>query len=303
MRARKTAWSISMNLVKLAAKLGGKTNGPWINIRGPGHSKDDLSLGIRFDPNAPGGFYAHSFADDDELVCREYVKEKLKDLSKSGQLTLEVDDKVPGPANTKSTTFALDLWAEAQPIKGTLAARYLEARGCAPTSGALSPQNLGFHPACPFSTFVFPAVVSLIREVITGEPVGIHRTAVSDDGTSKRVMPSGLQSKMMLGRALGAAIQFHAAGSALGLAEGIETALSAETIFKVPVWAATSAGGISSFPVIHGISRLVVFADNDDAGLSAAQACGCRYSRAGIEVEIRYPPVPGSDWNDFLQKE
>ena len=89
----------------------------------------------------------------------------------------------------------------------------------------------------------------------------------------------------------------------LGIAEGVETALSAHQIFKMPVWAVMSANGVRSFPLIHGISRLVVFADNDDAGLSAAHACGCRYSKAGVEVEIRYPPVPGSDWNDFLQME
>jgi hypothetical protein len=291
-----------MNRVQLAAELGGKINGRWINIHGPGHSKEDFSLGILFDPKAPDGFVVHSLADDDEFVCREYVKRKLKNLT-PGQLTLEVSDDVPGPTNTKSAAFALELWAQAQSIKGTQAAGYLLARACAPSSGALWPEDLGFHPACPFSTFAFPAMVGLIRDVISGEPVGIHRTALSDDGATKRPMPGGLPSKMMLGRAERAVVQLHTAANSLGLAEGIETALSAQKIFKVPVWAAMSAGGIRSFPVIHGISRLIVFADNDDVGLSAARSCGHRYSASGIEVEVRYPPTPGSDWNDFLQKD
>ena len=292
-----------MNIVQLAAKLGGKINNGWINVRGPGHSKDDLSLGIRFDPAAPDGFKVHSFAGDDEFVCREYVKRKLKNLSKSGQLTLEVDDEVQGPTNTKSSAFASCLWAEAQAIAGTLAAVYLGARGCAPGLGASWPGDLRFHPECPFGPSRVPALIALIRHVVTGQPTGIHRTALSDEGASKRVMPPGLQPKMMLGRAAGAAIHLRNASTYLGLAEGIETALSAQKIFKVPVWAALSASGISSFPVVHGISRLFVFADNDAAGLSAARKCKRRYKEAGIEAEIRYPSKVDSDWNDYLLKE
>jgi putative DNA primase/helicase len=292
-----------MNLVKLAAKLDGKANGDYINIRGPGHSKDDLSLGIRFHPDAPGRFRLNSLAGDDPSVCRKYVEEKLKSISKCVQLTLDLDDKVQGSTNTKSSALALYLWAEAIPVDGTPAAVYLTSRGCAPTTGMSWPKDLRFHLACPFGLHRFPALVALTRNVMTGEPTGIHRTALSDDGATKRVMPSGLQPKMMLGRASGAAIHLCNAGNRFGLAEGIETALSAQKIFKVPVWAALSAGGIGSFPVIHGLSRLFVFADNDDPGLKAARRCKRRYRGAGIEPRIQYPSEQGTDWNDYLLRE
>jgi putative DNA primase/helicase len=291
-----------MKLVQLAAKLGGKFNGSWINIRGPGHSKDDFSLGIRFDPNATDGFIVYSLAGDDPSVCRKHVKEKLGQLSKLGQLELQLDNTNLTKTKSNASAFALHLWNEAEPIAGTPAPVYLESRGCAPASGALWPQDLGFHPACPFSNFACPALIGLIRDVITGEPIGLHRTALSDDGASKRFMPSGLKPKMMLGRASRAAIQLHPAGSILALAEGIETALSAESIFKVPVWAALSAGGIGSFPVIYGIKRLFIFADNDPAGLLAARKCRRRYEQAAVVVEVWRPTKPGSDWNDYLQR-
>jgi putative DNA primase/helicase len=244
----------------------------------------------------------HSLAGDDPSVCRKYVKEKLKNVfSKPGQSNLGVDDEVQGTTNGKSFAFALNLWGEAGPIEGTPAAVYLTSRRCASSIGMSWPQDLRFHPACPFGALRFPALIGLVRDVVTGDPIGIHRTALSDDGASKRAMPGGLQPKMMLGRASRAAVQLHPAGSVLGIAEGIETALSAQKVFNVPVWGAMSAGGIRSFPLVHGISRLLVFADNDDAGLSAAEACGGRYSTAGVEVEIRYPTIPGSDWNDFVR--
>jgi hypothetical protein len=286
--------TLLMNVVQLAAKLGGKINGPWINTRGPGHSKDDLSLGIRFDPDAPDGFAVHSFAGDDPSACRKYAKEKLKDLSTIGMVIPESDDHVHGPTIAKLSVFALHLWAETLPIEGTPAAVYLESRGCAPPKRSSWSAELRFHPTCPFRTFASPALIALMRDVVTGKPTGIHRTALSDDGCSKRKMPSGLQAKMMLGRSSKAAVQIRSAGSILGLAEGIETTLSAERIFKVPVWAAMSAVGIGSFPVIYGVTCLFIFADNDKAGLSAARECKRRYQKAGIEVQVRFPQENGN---------
>jgi putative DNA primase/helicase len=148
-----------------------------------------------------------------------------------------------------------------------------------------------------------PAMLARITDIITGDFTGIHRIALSDDFSAKRVMADGGYSRRIMGVAKGSVVQLFPCSNCLGIAEGVETALAAHQIFKMPVWAALSAHGVSSFPLIHAISRLVVFADNDDAGLSAAQDCGLRYSKAGVDVEIRYPPVPGSDWNDFLQME
>ena len=292
-----------MNRADMLKIFGWDRNGPWANGPGPGHSKEDRSLGVRDDPNAQDEFRVYSLAGDDPKACHDYINSLLQSASDLGPIGLDFRDPVAAPTKTKSIATALCLWNEAEPIEGTLADFYVNSRGCAPATGTSWSSDLRFRQACPFGTFSSPALIGLMRDAVTGEPTGIHRTALSDDGSGKRAMPNGFQSKMMLGRASGAAIQLYPAGTCLGLAEGIETALSARKIFKVPVWAAMSATGIRSFPLIHDISLLVVFADNDAAGLSAAHACGCRYSGAGIDVEIRYPPVPGSDWNDFLQME
>ena len=65
--------------LKTAARLlGGDLNGDQIIAPGPGHSAADRSLSIRVDPDAPDGFVVHSFAGDDPIACRDYVREKLK---------------------------------------------------------------------------------------------------------------------------------------------------------------------------------------------------------------------------------
>ncbi len=54
----------------------------------------------------------NSLAGDDPSMCRKYVEEKLKNLSKRRQLTTHLDHEVQVPTNTKSSAFALSLWAE-----------------------------------------------------------------------------------------------------------------------------------------------------------------------------------------------
>jgi putative DNA primase/helicase len=146
-------------------------------------------------------------------------------------------------------------------------------------------------------------MIAPVRDVRTGKLVGIHRTALADDGTGKREMPPGLPSKMIMGRAKGGAVMLQPLSPRLGIAEGIETALSAQRIFEMPVWATLSAAGVQNFPLIPGLKLLTIFADHDEPGLDAAIKCAKRYSRAGIQVDVRYPTVSGQDWNDLLKDE
>jgi putative DNA primase/helicase len=176
---------------------------------------------------------------------------------------------------------------------------YFAARGITISPQTLSQNVLRFHPSCPMGGSKVPAMLAKMTDIITGEFSGIHRTALSDDFSAKRAMPDGRPSRMIMGVAKGSAVQLFPFSKRLGIAEGIETALSAHQIFKMPVWAAMSAPGIRDFPVINGIKFLRIFADHDEVGRSAAHACKRRYKAAGIEVEIRYPPEPQSDWNDY----
>jgi putative DNA primase/helicase len=285
---------LSLTLIEIARRLNGDVSGRWINFRGPGHSAADRSLGILFDPKAPDGFYLHSFAGDDEDECRPYAKSLIQRV-KGDFCDIWEPEHNPHQGVTPRMERAKALWQQGTSLTATPGERYFNGRGC-PVPGA---DVIRFHPACPFGILWVPTVLALITDAVTGEPIGVHRTAIKDDGSGKRF---GADSKRMLGVARRGVVRLHAATEHLGIAEGIETALSAAQMFGTAVWATLSADGIAGFPVIPGVKRLTIFADHDDAGITAAHKCGLRYKMSGIDGEIHVPPIVKSDWNDWLKE-
>jgi putative DNA primase/helicase len=65
------------SLKEIARALGGDVRGSQVLAPGPGHSHKDRSLSIKLDANAPDGLLVHSFAGDDPIRCKDYVREKL----------------------------------------------------------------------------------------------------------------------------------------------------------------------------------------------------------------------------------
>src|SRR5262245_12728020 len=68
---------IKIPLHEYARKLGGIVHGTQISCPGPGHSTGDRSFSIKVDASAPDGFIVHSFAGDDPILCKDYVRERL----------------------------------------------------------------------------------------------------------------------------------------------------------------------------------------------------------------------------------
>ncbi len=178
---------------------------------------------------------------------------------------------------------------DAVPIQGTSAAIYLASRGL-----AYDGEELRFHPRCLFGREWHPALVALMTDAVTGDPTGVHRTALLPDGSGK-----ASPGKQMLGRASGAVVRLSPdedVTTATGVAEGVETALA--TGFQ-PVWACLSAGTMERFPVLEGIEALTIFADHNPTGIAAANACGPQWHEAGREVAINMPTQVGTDFADL----
>ena len=138
----------------------------------------------------------------------------------------------------------------------------------------------------------FPALLAPVVD-IGGELVTLHCTYLSGGQKLAEHEPRKLLGPLTARR--GCAVRLTPATNVLGIAEGIETALAATILHRVPVWAALNAALLAKFEPPAGIERLVIFADRDIAGLSAAWQL-----RNRVECELREPPPPHGDWNDVL---
>lgn len=67
----------SATLNEWARALGGEVSGGQVLCPGPGHSHTDRSLSVMQSPGAANGFIVNSFAADDPIACRDYVRQKL----------------------------------------------------------------------------------------------------------------------------------------------------------------------------------------------------------------------------------
>jgi putative DNA primase/helicase len=175
---------------------------------------------------------------------------------------------------------------------------YLEARSCVipPADGDLRYSACLRHP----SGYAGPGLVALITNR-SGDAISLHRTWIRSDGTKADVKPS----RLLLGghRKAGGVIRLwpdEAVTTGLGIAEGIETALSLAQAYR-PVWALIDAGNLAKFQPMPGVECLMIAVDHDDAGTSAAEECARNWTLAGHEVRMATPPDGGDDLNDFLR--
>jgi putative DNA primase/helicase len=102
----------------------------------------------------------------------------------------------------------------------------------------------------------------------------------------------------------GSAVRLYPHNGALGIAEGIETAIAASELFKVPVWAALTESRLKTWEPPADVHTVYIFGDNDEnlVGQSAAFALAKRLGQKRI-VKVEIPPSLGQDWNDFLLQE
>ena len=142
----------------------------------------------------------------------------------------------------------------------------------------------------------YPAVVADVLD-IAGQLVTVHVTWLYQ---GKKL--TGHQARKLLSKTrgrTGCAVRLMPATDVLGIAEGIETAMSAAALDDIPVWAATTASLLANFEPPSNVTTLRVYADRDEAGLTAALKLMERL-QGRVRLEVRMPPAPAKDWNDVL---
>ena len=200
--------------------------------------------------------------------------------------------------------YALDTWNKSKEIKGTPVEKYLLGRGINKET-ILKCNDIRFSncklPGNIDPGNIYPAMISLYRDIKTNEPVAIHRTYLEVLSPSEVIK----KQKANLGSVQNAVIKISDDADVydtLFITEGIENGLTALMKSYSPVWAIGDAGSLKNFSPIPGIKNLIIFADNDKAGLESAENCRELWKSKGRSVSIFKSPSGGGDLNNLLKE-
>lgn len=199
-------------------------------------------------------------------------------------------------------------WHSAAPLQaGDAVSAYLERRGI-----TVQPADIRYLDRCRYQINrdemkTFPAMVAKVSGP-DGAAAQVHRTYLSPELPQKA--PIDPCRKLMPGRVpKGSAIRLMDCDPWLGVAEGIETALSASMLFSLPVWSAINSGGLMQFEPPGDVTEMTIFGDRDPefGGQSAAYALAHRLSvQRKIKCRVAIPgEITGRDrvdWNDWLRE-
>ncbi len=197
-------------------------------------------------------------------------------------------------AGGDTTGYAMLLWGQGRSLSGTPAERYLRSRSVSPIY-----ELMRYHPATPLgrgrTLRYLPALLIAVGE--PSRPNAIQRTFLQFNGRPALLT----KTKRSLGPLRGDAVQLLEPEDTLGLAEGVENALSAALLLAIPVWASLGAERFHRIDIPSRIKRLVLLADNDRAGRRAVTRALESYALAGRDIIVLWPAAPFNDWNEVLR--
>jgi len=250
--------------------------GTWICVCGSGTGMDLVT-------KTQGKPFNELCNEIDRLIGNDYQRVKIPTTSSATSLRNRV----------------LSKFTKLVALRGTSGAAYLNSRGIF----HLPAEAIRFNDKQRHNGCVFQSLYSLATDD-KGELCYLHQTLLdgakkADIGTSAKRLKS-LQEDNYLDHARSVAIRMFPVASTLGIAEGIETALSAHQIYKVNTWATLNSGFMKKFRVPAGIKHLIIFADRDEnsaTGLAAAYECA--HANLLAKNDLQRVSVYWPDHDDF----
>lgn len=275
----------------LVKHLGGTWSPNGAMCRCPAHNDRTPSLSVRVGETA---LLFKCFAGCDTIDVIRAIRRLDQNIQLSGHIA------TPSPHILLSPQWlqqrALDLWGNARPLIGTPAEQYLRRR-----SISMLPPVLRFHPRTPLGRgkqAVFrPAMIAALHE--RSRFVALQRTFL--DPYEPRRARDLTNPRRMLGRPGQGAVMLVPANDTLGLAEGIETALSAILLLDIPVWATLGNERLAHIAIPDTVTRLILLPDDDHGGRIGAAKATEAYQMPGRTIETFWPPAGFNDWNDMLR--
>ncbi len=260
--------------------------GVWRGFRGecrcPAHDDASPSLSVRLGDSA---ILFHCFAG-----CS--AAEVMKALHRQ-----HLHDRAPLAMPISSPkrdmgALANRLWRASIPISGTLAEEYLVARGLP----GPYPRCLRFNPntilgSGPDKRFM-PAMIAAVENDLG--VVAVQRTFLDPADVLHKPIPKPKVSLGLLGTS---AIRLAPATEELGLAEGIEDAMSAMQWFGTPSWALGGVERLAFVAIPEKVRRIIVYADRGRAAERLLEKARGHLMSSHRELVIKVPHVH-KDWND-----
>jgi putative DNA primase/helicase len=200
--------------------------------------------------------------------------------------------------NTDNRKILNGLWKKSTPLTGSdPVSKYLHKRGL-----VLSPMNVKFCKLC-YESDTKSEMPAMIAKVVdyTGKPVTLHRTYLGERG--KADIPSPKKTMPGVQKMDGCAVRlFKPKDGAIGIAEGIETAIAATQLFSIPTWSALNSVVLEKFRPPKGIKQVYIFGDNDAnfTGQKATYTLANKLCNQDLIVHVDIPDISGNDWADVL---
>ncbi len=290
-----------------------KARGHWVHILTQ-LGIDAKVLGINKPCPICGGTDRFSFTNKDDsgkYFCRgcgpgdglDLLKSlngwDLKKAAQEVERVLGVPERVKFASRPDPARALRAVYSGSRPVqKGDPVETYLQARGL-----SLLPPALRFHPGLHLQGRTYCTMLALLYDV-TGKAVSIHRTYLEGNAKApvdnpKRIMPP-------ITTITGSAARLWPATTEVVLAEGIETAIAASSLFGLPGWACISAHGLETVVLPDSIKTVVIAADHDlnFVGQRASYTLAASLSSEGRTVSVKVAPLPNSDWlNELLLRQ
>ena len=265
---------------------GGDWRGAYGLVPGPGHSDQDRSLRVwDFD----GKTYVHSYASDDWKACRAHLGLDQDRDQRSDRTLKRRPDSLPARPSRR----CFDLLRTSAPVDLVPdAVAYLQSRklwplpkGC-PLKAHAGAEYWDQGAEHPIRIGKFPALLAPLVD-LDGELVTVHVTYLQDGRKLSDRAPRKLLSPT--GGRVGCAVRLAPLdGAVLAVAEGLESALAASKVLKLPSWACLSTSLLAAFTPPPGVEELIIAVDNDVAGRLAAKKLVLRLATM-VKVTVKEP--------------
>lgn len=270
-------------------------NGTWRQNKGmcccPAHDDRTPSLSVTLGRKA---ILFHCFAgcsNEEVIAALDRQGVRSRDLfDGSGAVAADRQEKRAFNSNARR------LWHSATAIPGSPGEVYLAQRGILRASDQL--RYLERTPLGPRGAVQFlPAMLAAVTTDIG--VIAVHRTFL--DTGSGRLADFERPKRALGSLGCGAVRLASPVEGCLGLAEGIESALSAMQLSGIPCWATLGNERFGLVAIPESVRELHLFIDND-AGGELAERRGLRaYLAPGRVIQSRAPASTGFDWNDELK--